>query len=459
MFIRNVVLTTFIIFAPFAHAEKSGEGKIKYGKYSTDTGAFYYELGGSEVIRPAYGAGKRATLRFQANASLGYSCGQFDPFENISQIMNNIKKGIDNLGNTITYGVGQAAAALPMYLLYEADPVMAQMITNARFSAEEAFKLSVKSCEQMEQSILSGNGYGDFVGFNMSKGLQKAAQEGQTATEAVKQAQNKGTCPEGIKWVGGKYAGGYKNKPIIIERDTVIAGYNTLRDDPSPISTKKTSNRLIQESNIFFNWPTPSDAANWVEEIIGTTQIKLCAQSNGFTSVQPRSAPGKGLMPIYEKFQKEFLTLLNELFYSPSELDSDDYRTIGIGMSGVIDSIKQMSNIQAEGTIYRLSSELALKRTIEMALNAKRLIRIGSQDIDVVAMSPSHEFIDKALHKIDIEISELSDNANIQRQYVYPTIQYILKNHGSKLSQSATQSSPTFVPPNALDNGAIRTTP
>jgi len=406
-------------------------------------------------MKPAYGAGKRTTLRLQANASLGYSCGKFDPFENISQIMNNIKKGIDNLGSTISYGIGSGASALPMYLLYEADPVLAQMITNSRFAAEEAFKLSIKSCEQVEASILNGNGFSDFVSFNMSQGLSKQAKSGATATDAVKEAQIKGTCPEGIIWAGGAHAGGQKNSPIDIEKDVIIAGYNILRDATNIKSTSNTTNKELLSQPIFNAWKNPIEAANWALSVIGQTQIKLCLSSRNM-AVTPTTAPGKGLMPYYEKYSREYLDLLERLLKQPEDVENEEYASLGSNLSGVITSIRAMNPIQSESTINRLATEYGLRKTIEMAINAKRLLRIGSKDIDIEAATPTKKYIHSAIDKFNIEISELGKNVQMQQMYVFPTMRHILQNHGSEISKSASSKKPPVPQSYSLKNGAVR---
>lgn len=457
MYLNKTVICVLTMLPILSTSAVDGEGEIKYGKYATDSGGYYYEIGGSEVTEPSYGAGKRQALRLQANAALDYSCGKFNAFDNISQIMEDLKNGVDQMGNTLAYGISNAVNALPMYLLYEADPVMAQMITNARFSAEEAFKLSMQSCEQIEQSVLSGNGYGEWIKFNIKEGLNKHTQAGKTATQAVKAAQTEGTCPDGITWVGGINAGGSGNKPINIESDVTIAGFNILRDERNLASLDNTPKK--QRKGLFADWVNPIEAKNWLQEAIGQTEITFCGgfDMNEDSQTNYKTAPGKGLMPTYERLNATYAELISDMVNQPQGLLPRDFKKLGNTQlsASVITSIKSLNPINRDLTIRMLASEYAMRKTIEMAINAKRLLRAGAKDVDVESAKPAAPFIKAAIDKLSVEIRELSNNAKLQQEYVFPTVNKVLQ-HASQQSGISSQERQSFEDqPVLLNDGAV----
>lgn len=456
MYLRNKIalLVAVTAFSTMANAN-NGSGEVKYGKYSTGASRYYYELGGSEIAPPTYSAGQRVGLRLQANASLGYSCGEFSAFENIKDIMNDFKNQVDNLGNTVNYAIGQAVAAAPTYLMYEADPVLAQILTNAKFTAEEAFKMSIKSCEQMQSSILAGEGPGQWVSFNMKKGLQTAITDGDVATEAVKKAQNKGSCPEGVKWVGGRDAGGYRNTPLNIEEDVIKAGYNIMRDEANVTTNRVASSAEQNLHPLLKRWKKPSEAKDWLVSVIGQTSITLC-KSNNSASTTVKTAPGKGLMPYYSVYMEEYQSIIYDLVYNPTAVTTADYKTIGETEipSMVINSIKALHPTEQEASIKRLASEYAIRKASTYAINAKQLLRTGARDVDIELATPAKPYINNAIAKLDEELQELIKNAEIQQKFVYPAMR--------KISES--QSGSSYTPPSNMStpskanykNGAIQ---
>lgn len=434
------------------------EVEIKYGRYTTDTGAFYYELGGSQLTPSAYAAGLRAQLRLQANGVAGYTCGNFDAFENIENILNDLKKSTDNLGNTLVSGVKQGITALPMYLLYQASPTLAQVITNVKFNAEEAFKMSMKTCEQIEDSVLSGSGYGKFIQHNLRESLSKQAQQGKVATDAIKAAQIEGLCPDGMTWVGGVKAGGVNNKAIDIEGDVAGAGYNILRDVKDLRSMRRASLKL-RNNPLFADWQSPVAAKQWIRRAIGGSVITICDDS-GNQKLNIKTAAGKGLMSVYDELNREYLATIIKMIDKPAELSKADTNMfVSANLSAeVIGSIKNMSAINREATIKHLASEYAMQKTIEQALNAKRLLRVGMKDADIEAITPAQEHIDKAIAKLDVEIGELYKNSKMKQQFVFPTVLKVLNREDrERLIADKQHKSSNITQPDYLEDGAVRT--
>ena len=72
----------------------------------TEDGLWYYEIGGAEPVSvPANPAVVSTTLGGSAQLGLGYSCGKFDPVAAVTNTLNDIGSGVDNMMNAMTAGL------------------------------------------------------------------------------------------------------------------------------------------------------------------------------------------------------------------------------------------------------------------------------------------------------------------------------------------------------------------
>ena len=120
----------------------------------TEDSLWYYEIGGAEPVSvPANPSVVSVTLGGSAQLGLGYSCGKFDPVAAVTNTLNNIGTGVDNMVNAMTAAATSAIAALPALILQRANPGLYDLFQNALLKAEETMQLATKSCEQMEAEI------------------------------------------------------------------------------------------------------------------------------------------------------------------------------------------------------------------------------------------------------------------------------------------------------------------
>ena len=123
----------------------------------TEDSLWYYEIGGAEPASvPANPSVVSVTLGGSAQLGLGYSCGKFDPVAAVTNTLNNIGAGVDNMMNAMTAAATSAIAALPALILQRANPGLYDLFQNALIKAEETMQLATKSCEQMEAEIAQG---------------------------------------------------------------------------------------------------------------------------------------------------------------------------------------------------------------------------------------------------------------------------------------------------------------
>ena len=101
-------------------------------KSPTEDGLWYYEIGGAEPVSvPANPTVTSFTLGGSVQLGLGYSCAAFDPVVAVSNSLNNIGSGVDDIMNAMTAAASSAIAALPALILQRAYPRLYDLFQNA----------------------------------------------------------------------------------------------------------------------------------------------------------------------------------------------------------------------------------------------------------------------------------------------------------------------------------------
>ena len=79
----------------------------------TEDGLWYYEIGGAEPVSvPATPSVVSVTLGGSAQLGLGYSCGKFDPVAAVTNTLNDIGAGVDNMMNAMTAAATSAIVSV-----------------------------------------------------------------------------------------------------------------------------------------------------------------------------------------------------------------------------------------------------------------------------------------------------------------------------------------------------------
>jgi integrating conjugative element protein (TIGR03755 family) len=234
------------------------------------------------------------TLGGSAQLGLGYSCGKFDPVLAVTNSLNSIKSGVDDMMNAMTAAASSAIAALPALILQRANPGLYDLFQNALLKAEETMQLATKSCEQMEAEIAQGkNPYADLI--TLSKGNDWKMQMGIGGNDAVtaKDSVEASNGDNGVPWIGGP-AGGTGQPVLQFTGDMVQAGYNINMNRPITATGPVPAASATRLSEV---WPTPVAARNWVVDVVGENIVTTC------DTCRKDSIPGTGLLP---KFRQVF---------------------------------------------------------------------------------------------------------------------------------------------------------
>ncbi|MES9897672.1 MAG: integrating conjugative element protein [Sedimenticola sp.] len=420
-------------------------------KGPTEDSLWYYEIGGAEPVSvPANPSVVSMTLGGSAQLGMGYSCGKFDPVAAVTNTLNNIGAGVDNMLNAMTAAASAAIASLPALILQRANPGLYDMFQNALLQAEETMQLAIKSCEQMEAEIAQGKSpYADLI--TLSKGNDWKVQMGIGGNDAVtaKDAVESSNGDSGIPWVGGQ-AGGAGQPVLEFTGDIVKAGYNINMNRPittvGPVSPASAT-RLTEI------WTTPADARDWVVDVVGENIVTTC------DTCRKDSIPGTGLLPKLNQEATAVTVEIQNLVSGATPLtlaNLDNITAPGVAITRqVIEAIREMPASEQSLIMGRLVSEISTARTVEKALYARRLLLSGRQVPEVYATEVAREHADISITELDKEIENLLFETRVRKEVVSDTIATLLQRAAARRQSSLQTPRVPTIDPRPLGNGRV----
>ena len=418
----------------------------------TEDGLWYYEIGGAEpVSAPANPSVVSVTLGGSAQLGLGYSCGKFDPVLAVTNSLNNIKSGVDDMMNAMTAAASSAIAALPALILQRANPGLYDLFQNALLKAEETMQLATKSCEQMEAEIAQGkNPYADLI--TLSKGNDWKRQMGIGGNDAVtaKDSVEASNGDNGVPWIGGP-AGGTGQPVLQFTGDIVQAGYNINMNRPITATGPVPAASATRLSEV---WPTPVAARNWVVDVVGENIVTTC------DTCRKDSIPGTGLLPkLYTESTAVTVELQNLVSgtTAPTLANLELVTAPGVAVTRqVVEAIRDMPATEQGLIIGRLVGEISTARTVEKALYARRLLLSGRQVPEVYATEVAREHADTALTELDKEIESLLFETRVRREVVSDTVTVLLQRAAARRQAALNVPQAEPIDPRPLSNGRVQ---
>ena len=363
------------------------------------------------------------TIAGSAQLGLGYSCGKFDPVLGVTETLNQVKSGAEDMLRAMTQAATGAIASLPALILQRANPGLYELMQNALVGAKLKVDLATKDCRQMEADIAQGkNPYHELIA--LSKGNDWKRQMsigGNNAVFAQRQVESV-NGGNGIPWVLGQSAGGQGQLPLRLTGDVVKAGYNvTLNRSLGQVDSAPTNvgGRLRQI------WSTPQAATTWITNVVGEHEVTTCANC-------PKTAiPGQGLLPSLASETDDLVEKLDALLASPTH----PTRVALAELSGsnivltreVIDALAELPRVEQALVKARLVNDIAVSRTLEKAFYARRLLLTGRQIPEVLNSATATEHVNDAVRTLDAETERLLFEYRSRQEVVSDTVQRLMR--------------------------------
>ncbi|MEE9493618.1 MAG: integrating conjugative element protein [Gammaproteobacteria bacterium] len=379
---------------------------------------FFYALGGGAPL--SLGSTNRNAIGISGGISWNADlmCGNFDIN---ATIRSQINGALEDVWTMVENEISGVIASWPALLLQRLDPVLYDQLQNGVLQASETFNLAKVNCEDIVNKISKSSENDGWA--SMAQSEYWVGESNTADPEIVETEKNAETDGRnnGVTWIGGAKAGGAGQPPIKLHEETSMAGYNLLlrrnADDTSNVTPAACTGAPVCET-----WASPAQAAEWVTDVIGDKEIRTCDNCD---KLKARIGMGIHRKVEDEKvlIQAGLVDLVNGTTpMIPAALDNVR------GGSGfpvtrqLIEAIREEDN--PAGIVDRLSAELAVSRTMDRALMARRILLAGMKDSDVAnndnaikplleAVNELNDEIQNAVFEIDVR-TKITSNTAVQ---------------------------------------------
>ena len=400
-------------------------------------GLWYYQIGGAQPVRAAANPSV-ATVGVDGDAqlSMGYSCGKFDPVASVAHTLNQVKDGVDDIVTAMTTAATGAIASLPSLILQRANPGLYDLMQNSLVRAELQLDVATKSCEHIEAAIANGkNPYQDLVVISRGNAWKRTLGFGSTTAATAKKTVDEEAGKSGVPWIFGVDSGGQAQQPIEIVGDLTHAGYNLTLNRSVNDASALVANDTQPITQI---WSSPNDARSWVVETFGEQVLTTCE------SCKKQAAPGRGLLPEIKETQDSLTTELEALTSTDNPPTLDDLKVVsapGIVITReVIEAIQTLPDPEQQLYTQRLAADVALSRTLEKTLYARRLLSSARQLPEAQALSMVQEHAERTIEEIDLETERLIFEHQARKAILSDTVTSLLQRAQQRRIYSLTHS-------------------
>lgn len=411
---------------------------------------FYYRLGGGLPI--GVGATNRAntlTLGGGVTWNADLTCGNFDISTSISNQLNGISGAFqDVMGNVINTATG-VVASLPALAIQRLNPALYDLLQNGVLQASEEYRVAELQCKEIVATMEENVSSGGFEALAKQNAWRNASAAGGDIVQDVDTIEANGG-DAGVEGPGGVMEGGAGQEPIRTVGSGVVAGINSLTgrapDDVAPITATQCGGARVCQV-----WDTPAEAEGWITDVVGEVEIRTCT---GCDKLESRA--GMGMQNKYEAQMRQIQNLLTPMVNGTGPINETTLSSLQ-GGEGFQVSRRVIEAIREEkdrvSIVNRLSAELAMSRTLERALLARRVLLAGMKEPSIANNDLKLEHLGGALDQVEGDIETMMYELDVRAKLASNTTVALLRrqsirNQGaSVIEDRATEQ---------FDEGAVR---
>ncbi|NRB54915.1 MAG: hypothetical protein HRU39_02890 [Salinicola sp.] len=405
--------------------------------------SLYYDIGGAAPFGASAGLGHGPRAQgLGVSWDVNATCGNFDVGSTVSNQLNGVTNGFQNMMGSVVSNATGAVASLPAMIIQRSNPALYDLLTNGVMQGRLDFDKSKLSCQRMSEQLADATIGGQMQQAAMAENWQDIAAGNTDAVSAQEQAEAQ-AGNGGRTWVGGQKRGGSGQQPMRVVQDTAKAGYNLLYGRTDPTSDESVSGggdgwgSVATSSGDWVGgggiaggsggsgasgndcqggmctvWGSPSAAAEWTRKIVGDTELRSCDGCE-----KSETIAGTGLIRELEDEQSDIhetlVGMLNGGEITQSKLN-DVSAGNGLAVSrGVIEAMR--SDPQGPLLAQRLSSEMALARTLTKAMWARRALIAGSSDPGIEGNPEGMTALDRKVDAFNRDIELLQSEMEIRK--------------------------------------------
>lgn len=445
---KSIIPSAFVIClaATSANAQQPTSGD----------GAWYYELGGAESVSGALDPNVVSVpIGITGELRVPNSCTSLDPVLSISNVLDDVRMGADQIQQTMVLAANNAIAALPSIVLQRALPGIYEHFQSAVATAEARVNVAVASCQELvERGSVGDNPFGDWV--KIAREQKTGREIMSTGNDPVSAIENIDTTngDEGVEMPGGR-RGGAGQEPIREIADTVHVGYQATSQPGTSPNLGTTSTPPPPGTRLETLWPDINAAQEWSQQVLGERIVRTCSNCSSET------VPGTGLLPKLEEEVNIVLPLIQAMVTStsaPKPLERREASAANVEVtSQLIEAIKNIEDPQEQNLVAnRIANDVAMARTVERALSVRRLLLTGQQVPELSANEALEQDLPMFIATLDEEIDNLLREHNIRKQLISNTAMEVLRREELRRSASQGSSVPAAIDPSPLEAGRVR---
>ena len=338
------------------------------------------------------------------SAGFGYSCGQFDPFDSVEQMIQSAIEKFKRLPQMFVQAAQAAVAGLPAYILNKINPSLYNVVTKQLDEAFKLFEINFKDCQTIEREIALGqNPYQSLVmaGIGDRMRVEMGFGEG-TIDDRMMQVRTEGPS-NGIVMSEGKRYGGEGQEPIEATKNVLTAGINLLTDRGVG-NTRAFGESLHEKHPITVLFESPEDLVEFITDIYGSRAYQLTKEGPA------SSKPGYGYERKYVEIRDDTIEQLQK--YVKREIDRKTFEkdTGFLVPPATIEEMRQLPPYSLSIAIDDQARTFAVDR-LKLKLDyALQSVKTGLGEPNL-AQSEAYEVIEREMTKLIIAIQD--DQAHI----------------------------------------------
>lgn len=400
---------------------------------------FYYNIGGGRVFK-AVPRWDVTTLSFGIKASLtGLSCGSFDPKVTVSNTLNNVKDGLEDMYSQVEAAASAAISNLPGYILSKVNPNLYDLFMNSIAQANAKFSLATKSCELIESEIRSGTDpFETFAKISVGDKWKVGVGISGVDIQDVKDDVNSTNNDIGVTHPCHGRAGGTDQESYNLIKDTAEVGFNRLIGRSPCLATIVPMSNTLPPLAIKFR--KPSDVSDWTARVIG--DVIIDNSDEDFTA--SKSKAGTGILPLINEKKELVYNALVDLYDGSEDLTLDNLSEVsapGVLITGqVITALRTISPQEAQIFIDRISDEIAISDLIDSALLVRRALSTGMKETEFYSLDVLRDEVTIGIAEIDSEIDLVMKEDEIKKKLMGSSIPVLLNMMRSLESISKTKA-------------------
>lgn len=407
----------------------------------TEGYTWYYEIGGGDPYFFPYERRYHARLALSGGWSLFSRC-EFDPSAEIRENFRQFGDQIQDFFASINWA--QMVTAYGLSYIQQVSPGAYDLLTKFRFEFMQEFQARVKTCEQMMNDI--ENERNPLEGW-VSFGKRNHYLESSYTLSDIESGR------EDISIWGsrGRTCGGPTPQPACEAMGEIVdSGYHYLTSGGGATGTPLALTRVF---------PSANSAKDWAKSVLGDTYVYVAR--NRVNNTQTDIGMGLRGVTLDERREvgQELATILGSLNALTLE-DLDAVSAPGMGVmvtEGLLRAIIEEPPAEQAILMGRLTTDLALARSLEKAMITIDILKTGIQDPALANNEQYRLSAEQSIKRLREEVEDVLYERRIRSEVFSETAALLMRRHeGRTQSGEALKAldQPTQ-PPVPLHRGGI----